>query len=158
MHISLKHVLEENKLHCRSHNYITKRRFNVLILSKTCPWSSYQLVYLLQQELFSPSLQRLPRQAQQLKLRPVQNLGKLPHLVEPLWPCPRMFPLKLQVPLTAPTDWEEEGPEAMLPRPGQQLQRPPHLEWKEGPRLVWQVGSRCFLAFSTQKKPQPRLS
>ena len=154
----LKHVLEENILHCRSHSYITKGRFNVLILSEACPRSSYQLVYPLQQELFSPSLQGLPQQAQQLKTRPIQNLGKLPYLVEPLRPCSMMFPLKLQIPLVAPADWEEEGPKAILPRPDQQSQKPPHLEWKEGSRLVWLVGSKCFLAFSAQKKPQPRLS
>ena len=77
--------------------------------------------------------------------------------MEPLQPCPRMFPWRLQVPLTAHVYWEEEDPEATLPRPSQQLQKPPHLEWKEGPKLVWLVGSRCFLAFLAQKRPQPRL-
>ena len=56
-----------------------------------------------------------------MKLRPVENPGKLPHLMEPLRPCPRMFPLKFQVPLTAHADWEEENLEATLLGPGQQL-------------------------------------
>ena len=41
--------------------------------------------------------------------------------MEPLRPCSRMFPLKLQALLTAHANREEEDPEAALPQLGQQL-------------------------------------
>ena len=47
-------------------------------------------------------------------LRPVQNLGKLPHPVKPLEPYLRIFPWELQVLLLAFVNWEEEDPKAVF--------------------------------------------
>ena len=93
MHISLKHVLEKTNSLTKIIIILQSKdslfQFN-LKLGSLVSWFicfSRNRFFL----IFGGSLNRHGRR----RLRPVENLGKLPHLKEPLQPCLRMFPFRL---------------------------------------------------------------